>query len=224
VTSDEMKRNCKPRAAGSEPSHPPPKSLIEELEQQSRLLSIAEVSDIVGCHPKTLYGRLRRGDLKSIRDAGKLKIDTRELASYLRKRELAGIPALPRNNRAKQAQNTFKATAPNGAQTQQEVPGKDDAEEYRVALGPLTLIIPARELTLVAKDKKLEQKDDEQLSTLTLREREVYQYLEARKRPKDIAGLLDISTSTVRSHIRNIYGKLNVHSQVELITIYHTTT
>ena len=118
---------------------------------------------------------------------------------------------------AAKQQNKPKATAPNGAQTQQQVPSKNEAEEYRVALGPLTLIIPARELTLVAKGKKLEQKDDEQLSTLTLREREVYQYLKVGKRPKDIAGLLGISTLTVRSHIRTIYDKLNVHSQLELL-------
>src|SRR5271157_3520991 len=194
-----------------------------QVEQQSRLLSIAEASQIVGCHPKTLYGRLRRGDLKSIRDAGKLKIETRELANYMRDRELVGIPAIRRGNTAK-PQNKPKTTASNGTQTQPEVTGKNEEEEYRVKVGPLTLIIPGHELIRVVKGRKPETKKHEPLSTLTLTEREVYQYLQVGKRPKDIAGLLGISALTVRCHIRNIYRKLNIHSHVELINIYNKTT
>jgi DNA-binding CsgD family transcriptional regulator len=126
---------------------------------------------------------------------------------------------------AAKQQNKPKPTTPNGAHTQPEVPAKNEAEEYRLALGTvLTLTILDGELTCVVKGRKPETNKHEPLSTLTLTEREVFQQLQVGKRPKDIAGLLDISTATVRSHIRNIYGKLNVHSQVELINIYHTTT
>ena len=53
--------------------------------------------------------------------------------------------------------------------------------------------------------------------TLTSRELEVVQLLLANGRVSSIAARLDISPHTVRNHLRSIFRKLGVHSQVELI-------
>lgn len=50
---------------------------------------------------------------------------------------------------------------------------------------------------------------------LTERERELLALLARGKHYKEIATQLDISTDTVRSHIRRIYRKLQVHSRTE---------
>ena len=54
-------------------------------------------------------------------------------------------------------------------------------------------------------------------TTLTSRELEVVQLLLANGRVSSIAARLDISPHTVRNHLRSIFRKLGVHSQVELI-------
>lgn len=51
---------------------------------------------------------------------------------------------------------------------------------------------------------------------LSRREREVARILLQGRRPADIATALGLSVHTVRSHLRLIYRKLGVHSQVEL--------
>ncbi len=55
------------------------------------------------------------------------------------------------------------------------------------------------------------------LGTLSAREMEVLSSLVEGKRPREIAQKLFISVHTVRNHVRAIFGKLEVHSQVELI-------
>lgn len=57
----------------------------------------------------------------------------------------------------------------------------------------------------------------EALAILSPREREVLRMLVGGQRPKAIAESLSISPHTVRNHVRAIYGKLDVHSQVDLI-------
>jgi DNA-binding NarL/FixJ family response regulator len=53
---------------------------------------------------------------------------------------------------------------------------------------------------------------------LTEREREVLRCLMAGMAYKNVAARLDISIDTVRTHIRHIYGKLQVHSVAEAVT------
>ena len=59
-----------------------------------------------------------------------------------------------------------------------------------------------------------------QLPGLTKREEEILSYLVKGYFYKEIAGLLFISTETVRTHIRNIYEKLQVRTRTEAILKY----
>jgi LuxR family maltose regulon positive regulatory protein len=52
---------------------------------------------------------------------------------------------------------------------------------------------------------------------LTERETEILQLLAAGLSPKEMAGQLVVSLTTVRTHIRNIYAKLGVHSRLEAV-------
>jgi DNA-binding NarL/FixJ family response regulator len=61
-----------------------------------------------------------------------------------------------------------------------------------------------------------------QLVGLTKREEEILSYLAKGYFYKEIAGLLFISTETVRTHIRNIYEKLQVRTRTEAIVKYLT--
>ena len=66
----------------------PQLAVIEQLERRSALLSAAESCRILDMHPKTLYERLRSGELKGIKAHRKWKIDPRNLAEYIRRSEL----------------------------------------------------------------------------------------------------------------------------------------
>lgn len=54
-------------------------------------------------------------------------------------------------------------------------------------------------------------------SLLTLREREILRGLTEGKGNKEIASSLNISTETVKSHVKSIYRKLNVSGRIEAI-------
>jgi DNA-binding NarL/FixJ family response regulator len=54
-------------------------------------------------------------------------------------------------------------------------------------------------------------------SIITAREAEILDYLSKGYRYKEIAGILYISIETVRTHIRNIYQKLEVQSRTEAL-------
>jgi DNA-binding NarL/FixJ family response regulator len=58
---------------------------------------------------------------------------------------------------------------------------------------------------------------NENAGDLSNREFEILIYLSKGYRYKEIAGLLFISIETVRTHIRNIYEKLQVHSRTEAL-------
>jgi DNA-binding NarL/FixJ family response regulator len=55
---------------------------------------------------------------------------------------------------------------------------------------------------------------------LTAREEEILDHLAKGYVTKEIADKLDISTATVRFHLRHIYDKLHVHSRVEAVIKY----
>ncbi|HEY6723142.1 MAG TPA: DNA-binding response regulator [Polyangiaceae bacterium] len=54
---------------------------------------------------------------------------------------------------------------------------------------------------------------------LSAREREIVQAMAGGKRVKDIADQFAISTHTVRNHLKAVYRKLNVRSQLELLSL-----
>ncbi len=66
-----------------------------------------------------------------------------------------------------------------------------------------------------------ESKPAENLPDLTERENEILFYLSKGYRYKEIASKLFISIDTVRSHIRNIYEKLQVRSRTEALLKYN---
>ncbi len=57
----------------------------------------------------------------------------------------------------------------------------------------------------------------DELALLSPREKEILEYLSKGYRYKEIGSLLNISTETVRTHIRNIYEKLQVQSRTEAL-------
>jgi DNA-binding NarL/FixJ family response regulator len=58
------------------------------------------------------------------------------------------------------------------------------------------------------------------LDSLTHRERDVLELLAERKQYKEIAEILFMSVDTVRTHVRGIYQKLNVHKRSEAERIF----
>jgi DNA-binding NarL/FixJ family response regulator len=54
---------------------------------------------------------------------------------------------------------------------------------------------------------------------ITDREKEILQHLFEGLDAKQIAGLLDISVTTVRKHISNMYEKLHIQSRTQMIQI-----
>ena len=59
--------------------------------------------------------------------------------------------------------------------------------------------------------------DPEIVETLSSRELEIVALLSERMRDKEIAGRLFISPETVKTHLRNIYGKLDAHGRREAV-------
>jgi DNA-binding NarL/FixJ family response regulator len=88
------------------------------------------------------------------------------------------------------------------------------AADGEVLIDPTTL---TRLLAQVARER--EQKRDAMalLSDLTDREQEILELLASGMRNDEIAQKLFISPQTVQTHVRNILGKLRVHSKLEAV-------
>ena len=86
------------------------------------------------------------------------------------------------------------------------------AAEGEVLIDPFTL---TRILQQVARERAVRREAQQLLSQLTEREREIVQLLAEGLRNDDIAARLFISPQTVQTHIRNVLGKLRVHSKLE---------
>jgi NarL family two-component system response regulator LiaR len=83
-----------------------------------------------------------------------------------------------------------------------------------VLIDPGTL---TRLLAQVAREREAQRDAMSLLNDLTEREREILQLLAEGLRNDDIAGKLYISPQTVQTHVRNILGKLRVHSKLEAV-------
>ena len=103
--------------------------------------------------------------------------------------------------------------------------GKDEAAEEllsaaKAAADGEVLIDPAtltRLLAQVAREREARREAAVLLDDLTDREREILQLLAEGMRNDDIAAKLYISPQTVQTHVRNILGKLRVHSKLEAV-------
>ncbi len=86
-------------------------------------------------------------------------------------------------------------------------------DAIRVVAGGGSLITPRTIATLLGRRRKVTA----QLATLTSRERAVLRLVASGVPSRDIATQLGISYTTVRSHIRSLGRKLDVHSKLEAI-------
>jgi DNA-binding NarL/FixJ family response regulator len=59
----------------------------------------------------------------------------------------------------------------------------------------------------------------EALATLTVREREVLLLLCEGRSVGEIASALEVSVSTIQAHVKGVFAKLGVHSQVEAVRV-----
>ena len=88
------------------------------------------------------------------------------------------------------------------------------AADGEVLIDPATL---TRLLAQVARQREAQRDAQNLLDDLTDREREILQLLAEGMRNDDIAAKLFISPQTVQTHVRNILGKLRVHSKLEAV-------
>jgi DNA-binding NarL/FixJ family response regulator len=89
------------------------------------------------------------------------------------------------------------------------------AADGEVLIDPTTL---TRLLAQVAREREAQRDALKLLNDLTEREREILQLLAEGKRNDGIAKQLYISPQTVQTHVRNILGKLRVHSKLEAVS------
>jgi DNA-binding NarL/FixJ family response regulator len=88
------------------------------------------------------------------------------------------------------------------------------AADGEVLIDPATL---TRLLAQVSRQRQEERDALRLLGDLTDREREILRLLAKGMRNDDIAKELFISPQTVQTHVRNILGKLRVHSKLEAV-------
>jgi two-component system nitrate/nitrite response regulator NarL len=90
------------------------------------------------------------------------------------------------------------------------------AAEGEVLIDPVVL---TRLLPQVAKQREAERDVQVLFDSLTEREWEVLRFLAQGKRNDDVAAALFISPQTVQTHVRNLLGKLGVHSKLEAVAL-----
>lgn len=93
------------------------------------------------------------------------------------------------------------------------------ADAFRRALAG-ELVLPVDELPVLVDrvwEARTHRVQHGRLATLTQREREVLSALSAGETTPAIALALGISPATVQTHVKNILGKLGVHSKVEAL-------
>jgi DNA-binding NarL/FixJ family response regulator len=105
--------------------------------------------------------------------------------------------------------------------------GKDEAADevlaaVRSAAEGESLIDPtllARLLHQVTREREQRREIQAMFAALTEREWEILRMLATGMRNDDIAATLFISPQTVQTHVRNVLGKLQVHSKLEAVAL-----
>jgi DNA-binding NarL/FixJ family response regulator len=82
---------------------------------------------------------------------------------------------------------------------------------------PMSPVIAAKSLEMLRNPRSLSSDVTEEKYTLSKRETEVLEQLSKGHDYNKIAENLFISPSTVRKHIENIYGKLQVHNKMQAV-------
>jgi NarL family two-component system response regulator LiaR len=90
------------------------------------------------------------------------------------------------------------------------------AAEGEVLIDPATL---ARLLHQVTKEREQTREVQALFATLTDREWDILRHLARGRRNDDVAATLFISPQTVHTHVRNLLGKLGVHSKLEAVAL-----
>lgn len=90
-----------------------------------------------------------------------------------------------------------------------------DALEDRFPLSPEM----AKKALQIFRDQEDRQKKDLSNYGLTKREREVLNFLVSGKTYRQIADEMILSPFTIRSHMENLYRKLNVHNKAEAVAL-----
>jgi len=90
------------------------------------------------------------------------------------------------------------------------------AAEGEVLIDPVVL---TRLLHQVSKQREAERDVQVLFDSLTEREWEVLRFLARGRRNDDVAAALFISPQTVQTHVRNLLGKLHVHSKLEAVAL-----
>lgn len=90
------------------------------------------------------------------------------------------------------------------------------AAEGEVLIDPSTL---ARILHQVTREREEQREVLARFAILSQREREILRHVAEGKRNDDIAATLFISPQTVQTHVRNVLGKLEVHSKLEAVAL-----
>lgn len=194
-------------------------AVIEHLERRSGLLSAAEACRILGTHRKTLYERLRSGDLQGIKDHGKLKLDPRNLAEYIRKREQSGTPTQRYRKTKSESKKAPAANDQGSIKRLEPCSTVEELQKYGLTLESLSVTIPRVIVNCVLRKAEMSEKHD--ISSLTAAERLVYSQLRNPKRDQEIADEMKISVRTVRFHIGNIFRKLRLSSRQEILSTNH---
>ncbi|MDX1471423.1 MAG: helix-turn-helix transcriptional regulator, partial [Flavobacteriaceae bacterium] len=92
----------------------------------------------------------------------------------------------------------------------------NEASSYRKTVYILLIIAIIGFLALVFGSRYYAHKKEQRLHSLTPRELEVFKYAQNGKTNKEIASLLNVESSTIKSHIKNIYKKLQISSRRDL--------
>jgi DNA-binding NarL/FixJ family response regulator len=105
----------------------------------------------------------------------------------------------------------------NGYLLKRTPPGKllEAIRDVRAGGSPMTPEIARRVVQIFRKQTP--KPDD--TAKLTAREKQVLNQLAQGFRYKEVGGNLNLSMDTVRTHIRNIYDKLRVHSRTEALLV-----
>ncbi len=95
------------------------------------------------------------------------------------------------------------------------VPKKESAVNYSILWGAALLIVSA---VLLIKNKTLTPGRSNE-KELTVREKKIIELMKKSMLNKEIATELNVSLSTVKTHVNNLYKKLNVNSREQLFEL-----